>query len=119
MWGTVTWHCPRLYPDPDHLQNPYEDSMAWQPRKPMNTGEGKYLYPPPECFETKDPVIAGPVDSIRFEMVRASFNHPSVVMFGFLNECASGRPECKTLVDAQGRPKKAVETVSRFFRLKR
>ena len=33
------------------------------------------------------------------EMVRASFNHPSVIMFGFLNECASGEPECKTLVD--------------------
>ena len=33
------------------------------------------------------------------EMVRASFNHPSVIMFGFLNECASGRPECKSLVD--------------------
>ena len=33
------------------------------------------------------------------EMVRASFNHPSVIMFGFLNECASGKPECKTLVD--------------------
>ena len=33
------------------------------------------------------------------EMVRASFNHPSVIIFGFLNECASGKPECKTLVD--------------------
>ena len=33
------------------------------------------------------------------EMVRASFNHPSVILFGFLNECASSRPECKTLVD--------------------
>ncbi len=33
------------------------------------------------------------------EMVRASFNHPSVILFGFLNECASGRPECKSLVD--------------------
>ncbi|MBR4654950.1 MAG: DUF4091 domain-containing protein [Kiritimatiellae bacterium] len=68
MWGTVTWHSSRLYPD--RLQNPYEDSMAWQPRKPMNTGEGKYLYPPPKCFDTKEPVISGPVDSIRFEMVR-------------------------------------------------
>ena len=66
----VTWHSSRLYPDPTHPQNPYEDSMAWQPRKPMNTGEGKYLYPPLECFETKDPVISGPVDSIRFEMLR-------------------------------------------------
>ena len=33
------------------------------------------------------------------EMVRASFNHPSVVIHGFLNECASGKPECKALVD--------------------
>ena len=68
MWGTVTWHSSRLYPD--RLQNPYEDSMAWQPRKPMNTGEGKYLYPPTQCFETEEPVISGPVDSIRFEMLR-------------------------------------------------
>ncbi len=68
MWGTVTWHCSRLYPN--RLQNPYEDSMAWQARKPMNTGEGKYLYPPLQCFETKEPVISGPVDSIRFEMLR-------------------------------------------------
>ena len=68
MWGTVTWHNARLYPD--RLQNPYEDSMAWQDRKPMNTGEGKYLYPPLQCFETKEPVISGPVDSIRFEMLR-------------------------------------------------
>ena len=34
------------------------------------------------------------------EMVRASFNHPSVILFGFLNECASGKPECKSLVDS-------------------
>ena len=33
------------------------------------------------------------------DMVRASFNHPSVIIYGFLNECASGRKECKTLVD--------------------
>ena len=33
------------------------------------------------------------------DMVRASFNHPSVIIYGFLNECASQRPECKVLVD--------------------
>ena len=32
-------------------------------------------------------------------MVRASFNHPSVVIYGFLNECASDRKDCKELVD--------------------
>ena len=33
------------------------------------------------------------------DMVRASFNHPSVVIYGFLNECASDKKECKALVD--------------------
>ena len=33
------------------------------------------------------------------DMVRASFNHPCVIISGFLNECASYKPECKTLVD--------------------
>lgn len=33
------------------------------------------------------------------EMVRASFNHPSVIISGFLNECNSSLPECKALVD--------------------
>lgn len=31
-------------------------------------------------------------------MVRASFNHPCVILTGFLNECDSGRPECRSLV---------------------
>ena len=33
------------------------------------------------------------------EMVRASLNHPSVVISGFLNECGSQRAETKNLVD--------------------
>ena len=33
------------------------------------------------------------------DMVRASFNHPCVIMYGFLNECASQKKECKALVD--------------------
>lgn len=32
-------------------------------------------------------------------MVRNSFNHPSVIIFAFLNECRSDLPECKVLVD--------------------
>ena len=34
------------------------------------------------------------------EMVRTSFNHPSVIIFAFLNECGSHKPECKKLVDS-------------------
>ncbi|MGN0852654.1 MAG: glycoside hydrolase family 2 protein [Kiritimatiellia bacterium] len=32
-------------------------------------------------------------------MVRNSFNHPSVIIFAFLNECRSDSVECKALVD--------------------
>lgn len=32
-------------------------------------------------------------------MVRDSFNHPCVILAGFLNECGSGRPECRALVE--------------------
>lgn len=33
------------------------------------------------------------------EMVRASFNHPSVIIYAFLNEPGSDTPECKSLID--------------------
>lgn len=33
------------------------------------------------------------------DMVRASFNHPSVIIYAFLNECGSYREDCKSLVD--------------------
>ena len=33
------------------------------------------------------------------DMVRASFNHPSVIIYGFLNECASHKPEGKAMID--------------------
>jgi len=33
------------------------------------------------------------------DMVRESFNHPCVIIYAFLNECASDKPACKPLVD--------------------
>ena len=70
IWETVCWNRSAVYPDPKKPQNPYEDTIVWARERPWNTGEGRYVYPPRRCFETKDPVIAGPVDSIRFEMLR-------------------------------------------------
>ena len=42
--------------------------------------------------------VAAQVHETR-EMVRGSINHPSVIIAGFLNECASGKKNCKELVD--------------------
>jgi hypothetical protein len=70
IWETACWNRKSVYPDPERLQNPYEDAMVWARERPWNSGEGRYIYPPKRCFETKEPVLEGPVDSIRFEMLR-------------------------------------------------
>ena len=69
----------------------WEESLGW--------GNGQTYTKEGTIDELKDPdFIAQQVRQTR-EMVRTSFNHPSVVVFAFLNECASDRPECKALVD--------------------
>ena len=70
----------------------WEESLGW--------GNGQdYVnnnFPPNE-FKDEE-FCAMQVKQTR-EMVRASFNHPSVVMYGFLNEPASHKQECKALID--------------------
>jgi beta-glucuronidase len=76
----------------------WEESLGW--------GNGQdYVnnnFPPNELKDEE--FCAMQVKQTR-DMVRASFNHPSVVIYGFLNECASHKQECKALVD------RLVETV--------
>ena len=49
--------------------------------------------------EVADPVFRRlQVEQTRL-MVRNSFNHPSVILFGFLNECQSSEPVVKSLVE--------------------
>ncbi|MBR3957827.1 MAG: hypothetical protein IKJ89_08260, partial [Kiritimatiellae bacterium] len=70
----------------------WEESLGW--------GNGQdYVnnsFPPSELNDEE--FCAMQVRQTR-DMVRASFNHPCVIMYGFLNECASQKKECKALVD--------------------
>ena len=70
----------------------WEESLGW--------GNGKsYTMHLDKVDELADPeFVAEQVRQTR-EMVRASFNHPSVILAGFLNECASNKKSCKDLVD--------------------
>ncbi len=70
----------------------WEESLGW--------GNGKsYTMNLDKVDELADPeFVAEQVHQTR-EMVRASFNHPSVILAGFLNECASNKKSCKELVD--------------------
>ncbi|HIJ73327.1 MAG TPA: DUF4091 domain-containing protein, partial [Candidatus Hydrogenedentes bacterium] len=78
VWETTYWTSPTAYPD--HPQNPYEDPMGWVSagerakgvRTPWGNGDGRFMYPPEAAADARPagPVLDGPVDSIRFEMLR-------------------------------------------------
>ena len=68
----------------------WEESLGW--------GNGQ-KYTDKKDIELGDKTFREAQISQTRDMVRNSFNHPSVIIYAFLNECASNRPECKTLVD--------------------
>ncbi len=75
VWATNYWTSAAAYPE--GLQDPYEDPMSWVSlhsgsvgsRRPWGNGDGRFLYPPPGA-PGGAPVLAGPVESVRWEMLR-------------------------------------------------
>jgi hypothetical protein len=80
VWQSNYWTSPAAYPDREHPQNPYEDPMGWQSgystpdgqKRAWGNGDGRFIYPPVEAANghPSQPVLEGPVDSIRWEMLR-------------------------------------------------
>ncbi len=78
VWQATYWTSPTAYPDRAHPQNPYEDPMGWVSggaageKRPWGNGDGRFLYPPEAAADGRPaaPVLDGPVDSIRWEMLR-------------------------------------------------
>jgi len=80
IWSTNYWTSTAAYPDRDRPQNPYDDPMGWVSgystdkgvRRPWGNGDGRFVYPPESCADAHPPgpVLDGPVDSIRWEMLR-------------------------------------------------
>jgi succinate dehydrogenase flavin-adding protein (antitoxin of CptAB toxin-antitoxin module) len=78
IWQTNYWTTPAAYPDPNHPQNPYEDPMSWRNgapkgvKQPWGNGDGRYVYPPEAAADGRpaEPVLDGPVETIRLEMLR-------------------------------------------------
>ncbi len=80
VWATNYWTSGAAYPDPAAPQNPYEDAMGWVSgystergtKRPWGNGDGRFIYPPEAAADAQQPetVLDGPVDSIRWEMLR-------------------------------------------------
>jgi len=80
VWETSYWTSGAAYLDPKHPQDPYADPMSWTSgystpvgeRHPWGNGDGRFIYPPLAATGTRpdQPVLDGPVDSIRWEQLR-------------------------------------------------
>ena len=78
IWQSNLWTTGMAYPDTP--QNPYEDTMSWMTgygtkpgeKRPWGNGDGRFMYPPEIAGNARPPhpVLDGPVDSIRWEMLR-------------------------------------------------
>jgi len=80
VWATNYWTSSAAYPDRRKPQNPYADPMSWTSgystpagvKRPWGNGDGRFVYPPEAAADgtAAGPVLDGPVDSIRWEMLR-------------------------------------------------
>lgn len=80
IWETNYWTSIAAYPDSASPQNPYTDPMGWVSgystpagtKQAWGNGDGRFMYPPEAAADGQpaEPVLDGPVDSIRFEMLR-------------------------------------------------
>lgn len=77
VWQSAYWTSSAAFPD--SLQNPYDDPMAYVSgyslpagrKEYWGNGDGRFLYPPEAAAGgSAEPLIAGPVSSIRWEMLR-------------------------------------------------
>ena len=69
----------------------WEESLGW--------GNGQGYTRRDGISEFQDPAFGDQLVFETREMVRTSFNHPSVVIFAFLNECNSPSKDCKAVID--------------------
>jgi hypothetical protein len=80
VWQVNYWSSSAAYPEKDRPQNPYDDPMSWTSgystpagtKLPWGNGDGRFLYPPLAAANGNpaQPVLDGPVDSIRWEQLR-------------------------------------------------
>jgi hypothetical protein len=80
IWQTNYWTSSAAYPDRERPQDPYADPMGWVSgystpagqKRPWGNGDGRFIYPPEAAADARQPVavLDGPVDSIRWEMLR-------------------------------------------------
>ncbi len=73
IWATNYWYSGAKARETGELQNPWEDPMSYTSSGGgyWGNGDGRFIYPPPvDPNSEHEPIITGPIDSIRWEMLR-------------------------------------------------
>ena len=73
IWTTNYWNSPQRQRETGRLQNPWEDPMSYRSSGGgwWGNGDGRFIYPPNvDPNAEHEPIVTGPIDSIRWEMLR-------------------------------------------------
>ncbi len=112
IWRANYWTSATA-PD-EGLQDPWADPMSYRARGGghWGNGDGRLIYPPRvDPNEPHEPVISGPIDSIRWEMLREGFE--DYEYFAMLSRLAEGDEEAAALLTVGP---EIVESSSEFTR---
>jgi hypothetical protein len=107
VWSLDYWTSGTAYADPKRPQNPYEDPASWVDgygtakgaKVLWGNGDGRFLYPPEAAADANPPapVLEGPVESLRLEMLRDGVEDYEylVILRGLLAKHGKALPEAE------------------------
>ncbi len=73
VWTTNYWYSPQRRRETGEYQNPWDDPMGYRSSGGgwWGNGDGRFIYPPNvDPNAEHEPIVTGPIDSIRWEMLR-------------------------------------------------
>jgi len=101
IWTTNWWTSSCAFPEPNRPQNPWEDPMGYVAgygRPPgfigyWGNGDGRMIYPPnKDILNDRDKYVTGPVNSIRWEMLREGVE--DYEYFKLLSDLVRAKGDC-------------------------
>jgi len=90
IWETNWWNQPTRFKSPAR-QNPWEDPMSYSESGTWGNGDGRFLYPPNRDNDRKQKFLDGPVNSIRWEILRDGIE--DYEYFALLRELLKSKPD--------------------------
>jgi len=93
IWATNYYTSPAKRKETGQYQNPWEDPMSYASRGGYwGNGDGRFIYPPPvDPNAEHEPIISGPIASIRWEMLREGLE--DFEYFHLLTQALKDKPD--------------------------